>query len=112
MVFELVLIIFGTVIGSFLNDLLDEYKPGMVAVIKHLCYVLYFKYTDLIFNIKLWLDNKSEDKNNEEKEEEKEPEEEPEDKNNELEKDESEPEEEPEDNNEEVSDDTVIIKDE
>ena len=52
MVFELVLIIFGTVIGSFLNDLLDEYKPGMVAVIKRLCYVLYFKYTDLIFNIK------------------------------------------------------------
>lgn len=95
MVFELVLIIFGTVIGSFLNDLLDEYKPGMVAVIKRLCYVLYFKYTDLIFNIKLWLDNKSEDKNNE------------------LEKDESEPEEEPEEeNNEEESDDTVIIKDE
>ena len=108
MVFELVLIIFGTVIGSFLNDLLDEYKPGMVAVIKHLCYVLYFKYTDLIFNIKLWLETKSEDKNNEEKEEEKEHEEEPEDKNNELEKDESEPEE----DNEEESDDTVIIKDE
>ena len=101
MVFELVLIIFGTVIGSFLNDLLDEYKPGMVAVIKHLCCVLYFKYTDLIFNIKLWLDNKSEDKNNEEKEDEKEPE-----KDNE-----SEPEE-PEDDNEEESDDTVIIKDE
>lgn len=98
MVFELVLIIFGTVIGSFLNDLLDEYKPGMVAVIKRLCYILYFKYTDLIFNIKLWLDNKSEDKNNEEKEDEPEPEEEPEDENNE------EPEEE--------SDDTVIIKDE
>ena len=96
MVFELVLIIFGTVIGSFLNDLLDEYKPGMVAVIKRLCYVLYFKYTDLIFNIKLWLDNKSEDKNNEEKDDEKEPE-------KELE-DENEPEEE--------SDDTVIIKDE
>lgn len=95
MVFELVLIIFGTVIGSFLNDLLDEYKPGMVAVIKRLCYVLYFKYTDLIFNIKLWLDNKSEDKNNEEKEDESEPEEE----NN-------------EENNEEESDDTVIIKDE
>ena len=94
MVFELVLIIFGTVIGSFLNDLLDEYKPGMVAVIKRLCYVLYFKYTDLIFNIKLWLDNKSEDKNNEEKE------------------DKNEPEDEPEDNNEEESDDTVIIKDE
>lgn len=94
MVFELALIIFGSVIGSFLNDLLDEYKPGMVAVIKRLCYVLYFKYTDLIFNIKLWLDNKSEDKNNEEKE------------------DESEPEEEPEENNEEESDDTVIIKDE
>lgn len=94
MVFELVLIIFGTVIGSFLNDLLDEYKPGMVAVIKHLCCVLYFKYTDLIFNIKLWLDNKSKDKNNEEEE------------------DESEPEEEPEDDNEEESDDTVIIKDE
>ena len=98
MVFELVLIIFGTVIGSFLNDLLAEYKPWMVAVIKHLCCVLYFKYTDLIFNIKLWLDNKSEDKNNEEKEEENEPEEEPEKENNE------EPEEE--------SDDTVIIKDE
>lgn len=95
MVFELVLIIFGTVIGSFLNDLLDEYKPGMVAVIKRLCYVLYFKYTDLIFNIKLWLDNKSEDKNNEEKEDENELEEEPE-----------------EENNEEESDDTVIIKDE
>lgn len=94
MVFELALIIFGSVIGSFLNDLLDEYKPGMVAVIKRLCYVLYFKYTDLIFNIKLWLDNKSEDKNNEEKD------------------DEPEPEEEPEDNNEEESDDTVIIKDE
>ena len=94
MVFELVLIIFGTVIGSFLNDLLDEYKPGMVAVVKRLCYVLYFKYTDLIFNIKLWLDNKSEDKNNEEKE------------------DKNEPEDEPEDNNEEESDDTVIIKDE
>ena len=109
MVFELVLIIFGTVIGSFLNDLLDEYKPGMVKVIKHLCYVLYFKYTDIIFNIKLWLDNKSEDKNNEEKEDEKEPE-----KDNEFE-----PEEEPEDDNEEESDDneeesddTVIIKDE
>ena len=102
MVFELVLIIFGTVIGSFLNDLLDEYKPGMVEVIKHLCYVLYFKYTDLIFNIKLWLDNNSEDKNNEEKEDEKEPE-----KDNEPE-----PEEEPEDDNEEESDDTVIIKDE
>ena len=98
MVFELVLIIFGTVIGSFLNDLLDEYKPGMVAVIKRLCYVLYFKYTDLIFNIKLWLDNKSEDKNNEEKENKNEP------------KDELE--EELEDNNEEESDDTVIIKDE
>lgn len=98
MVFELVLIIFGTVIGSFLNDLLDEYKPGMVAVIKRLCYVLYFKYTDLIFNIKLWLDNKTEDKNNEEKDDENEPEEEPEEENNE------EPEEE--------SDDTVIIKDE
>lgn len=94
MVFELALIIFGTVIGSFLNDLLDEYKPGMVAVIKRLCYVLYFKYTDLIFNIKLWLGDKSEDKNNEEKD------------------DESEPEEEPEDDNEEESDDTVIIKDE
>ena len=94
MVFELVLIIFGTVIGSFLNDLLDEYKPGMVAVIKRLCYVLYFKYTDLIFNIKLWLDNKSEDKNNEEKE------------------DKNEPEEKLEDDNEEESDDTVIIKDE
>ena len=40
MVFELVLIIFGTVIGSFLNDLLDEYKAGMGEVIKHLCYVL------------------------------------------------------------------------
>lgn len=92
MVFELALIIFGSVIGSFLNDLLDEYKPGMVAVIKRLCYVLYFKYTDLIFNIKLWLDNKSEDKNNEEKEDE--------------------PESEPEDDNEEESDDTVIIKDE
>lgn len=95
MVFELVLIIFGTVIGSFLNDLLDEYKPGMVAVIKRLCYVLYFKYTDLIFNIKLWLDNKSEDKNNEEKDDE--------------------PEEDKEENNEEPeeeSDDTVIIKDE
>lgn len=95
MVFELVLIIFGTVIGSFLNDLLDEYKPGMVVVIKRLCYVLYFKYTDLIFNIKLWLDNKSEDKNNEEKEDE--------------------PEEDKEENNEELeeeSDDTVIIKDE
>ena len=98
MVFELALIIFGTVIGSFLNDLLDEYKPGMVAVIKRLCYVLYFKYTDLIFNIKLWLENKSEDKNNEEKEDESEPEEEPED--------------ELEENNEEESDDTVIIKDE
>lgn len=104
MVFELALIIFGTVIGSFLNDLLDEYKPGMVAVIKRLCYVLYFKYTDLIFNIKLWLENKSEDKNNEEKEDESE---------KEPEKDnESEPEEEPEDDNEEESDDTVIIKDE
>ena len=103
MVFELVLIIFGTVIGSFLNDLLDEYKPGMVAVIKHLCYVLYFKYTDLIFNIKLWLETKSEDKNNEEKEDENKPEEEPEDKNNDSE---------PEDDNEEESDDTVIIKDE
>ena len=102
MVFELVLIIFGTVIGSFLNDLLDEYKPGMVAVVKRLCYVLYFKYTDLIFNIKLWLDNKSEDKNNEEKEDENEPKEE----------NESEPEEEPVDDNEEESDDTVIIKDE
>ena len=100
MVFELVLIIFGTVIGSFLNDLLDEYKPGMVAVIKHLCYVLYFKYTDLMFNIKLWLGDKSEDKNNEEKEDESEPEEEHE--------------EEPEefDDNEEESDDSVIIKDE
>ena len=97
MVFELVLIIFGTVIGSFLNDLLDEYKPGMVEVIKHLCYVLYFKYTDLIFNIKLWLETKSEDKNNEENEDENEPEE-------------DEPE--PEDDNEEESDDTVIIKDE
>ena len=106
MVFELVLIIFGTVIGSFLNDLLDEYKPGMVAVIKHLCYVLYFKYTDLIFNIKLWLDNKTEDKNNEEKEDESEPEEEPE---NEPEE---EPENEPEEDNEEESDDSVIIKDE
>lgn len=95
MVFELVLIIFGTVIGSFLNDLLDEYKPGMIAVIKRLCYVLYFKYTDLIFNIKLWLGDKSEDKNNEKKEDESEPEEEPE-----------------EENNEEESDDTVIIKDE
>lgn len=94
MVFELVLIIFGTVIGSFLNDLLDEYKPGMVAVVKRLCYVLYFKYTDLIFNIKLWLGNKSEDKNNEEKE------------------DESKPEKEPEEDNEEESDDSVIIKDE
>lgn len=96
MVFELALIIFGTVIGSFLNDLLDEYKPGMVAIIKRLCYVLYFKYTDLIFNIKLWLDNKSEDKNNEEKEDK--------------------PEEDKEENNEEEleeeSDDTVIIKDE
>lgn len=104
MVFELVLIIFGTVIGSFLNDLLDEYKPGMVEVIKHLCYVLYFKYTDLIFNIKLWLDDKSEDKNNEEKEDENEPEEEPEENN----------EEEPVefDDNEEESDDSVIIKDE
>lgn len=100
MAFELVLIIFGTVIGSFLNDLLDEYKPGMVAVIKRLCYVLYFKYTDLIFNIKLWLDNKSEDKNNEEKEDE--PEEDKEENN----------EEELEDDNEEESDDTVIIKDE
>lgn len=100
MVFELVLIIFGTVIGSFLNDLLDEYKPGMVAVIKRLCYVLYFKYTDLIFNIKLWLDNKSEDKNNEEKEDK-------------LEEDKEENnEEELEDDNEEESDDTVIIKDE
>lgn len=102
MVFELVLIIFGTVIGSFLNDLLDEYKPGMVAVIKRLCYVLYFKYTDLIFNIKLWLDNKSEDKNNEEKEDELELK--------------DEPEEDKEENNEEKleeeSDDTVIIKDE
>ena len=103
MVFELVLIIFGTVIGSFLNDLLDEYKPGMVAVIKRLCYVLYFKYTDLIFNIKLWLDNKSEDKNNEEKEDKPEPEEELEEENNEKEL---------EDENEEESDDTVIIKDE
>lgn len=100
MVFELVLIIFGTVIGSFLNDLLDEYKPGMVAVIKRLCYVLYFKYTDLIFNIKLWLDNKSEDKNNEEKEDK-------------LKEDKEENnEEELEDDNEEESDDTVIIKDE
>lgn len=98
MVFELALIIFGSVIGSFLNDLLDEYKPGMVAVIKRLCYVLYFKYTDLVFNIKLWLDNKSEDKNNEEKDNEPEPEEELEEENNE------EPEEE--------SDDTVIIKNE
>lgn len=98
MVFELVLIIFGTVIGSFLNDLLDEYKPGMVAVIKRLCYVLYFKYTDLIFNIKLWLDNKSEDKNNESKDE---LEEEPEENNKEeLEEEQEEP------------DDTVIIKDE
>ena len=85
MVFELVLIIFGTVIGSFLNDLLDEYKPGMVAVVKRLCYVLYFKYTDLIFNIKLWLDNKSEDKNNEEKDNESEPKEELEEENNEKE---------------------------
>lgn len=102
MVFELALIIFGSVIGSFLNDLLDEYKPGMVAVIKHLCYVLYFKYTDLIFNIKLWLGDKSEDKNNEEKEDENEPKEE----------NESEPEDEPVDDNEEESDDTVIIKDE
>ena len=101
MVFELVLIIFGTVIGSFLNDLLDEYKPGMVAVIKRLCYVLYFKYTDLIFNIKLWLDNKSEDKNNEEKEDE--PKED---------KEENNEEEIEEENNEEESDDTVIIKDE
>ena len=102
MVFELVLIIFGTVIGSFLNDLLDEYKPGMVAVIKRLCYVLYFKYTDLIFNIKLWLDNKSEDKNNEEKEDKLESK-------DELEEDKEENnEEEPE----EESDDTVIIKDE
>lgn len=101
MVFELVLIIFGTVIGSFLNDLLDEYKPGMVAVIKRLCYVLYFKYTDLIFNIKLWLDNKSEDKNNEEKEDE--PKED---------KEENNEEELEEENNEEESDDTVIIKDE
>ena len=100
MVFELVLIIFGTVIGSFLNDLLDEYKPGMVEVIKHLCCVLYFKYTDLMFNIKLWLGDKSEDKNNEEKDDE--PEEDKEENN----------EEELEDNNEEESDDTVIIKDE
>lgn len=110
MVFELVLIIFGTVIGSFLNDLLDEYKPGMVEVIKHLCYVLYFKYTDLIFNIKLWLDNKSEDKNNEEKEDKKEPE-----KDNESEPEkepEEDNEEEPEEDNEEESDDSVIIKDE
>ena len=106
MVFELVLIIFGTVIGSFLNDLLDEYKPGMVEVIKHLCCVLYFKYTDLIFNIKLWLDNKSEDKNNEEKEDKPELEDNPE---NEHEK---ESEEELEEDNEEESDDTVIIKDE
>ena len=106
MVFELVLIIFGTVIGSFLNDLLDEYKPGMVEVIKHLCCVLYFKYTDIIFNIKLWLDNKSEDKNNEENEDENEPKEEPEEDNEEN----NEPE--PEDDNEEESDDTVIIKDE
>lgn len=102
MVFELVLIIFGTVIGSFLNDLLDEYKPGMVAVIKRLCYVLYFKYTDLIFNIKLWLDNKSEDKNNEEKEDKPESKDEPEE--DKEENNEEEPEEE--------SDDTVIIKDE
>ena len=110
MVFELVLIIFGTVIGSFLNDLLDEYKPGMVAVIKRLCYVLYFKYTDIIFNIKLWLDNKSEDKNNEEKEDEKEPE-----KDNEFEPEEEpedDNEEEHEDDNEEEPEDTVIIKDE
>ena len=106
MVFELVLIIFGTVIGSFLNDLLDVYKPGMVKVIKHLCYVLYFKYTDIIFNIKLWLDNKSEDKNNEEKDDENETKEE-----NELEP-KDEPKEEPEENNEEESDDTVITKDE
>ena len=102
MVFELVLIIFGTVIGSFLNDLLAEYKPWMVAVIKHLCCVLYFKYTDLIFNIKLWLETKSEDKNNEEDKDENEPEDDKE----------SEPEEEPEEDNEEESDDTVIIKDE
>lgn len=104
MVFELVLIIFGTVIGSFLNDLLNEYKPGMVATIKRLCYVLYFKYTDLIFNIKLWLDNKSEDKNNEEKEDE--PEEDKEENN------EEELEEENNEEPEEESDDTVIIKDE
>ena len=104
MVFELVLIIFGTVIGSFLNDLLDEYKPGMVAVIKRLCYVLYFKYTDLIFNIKLWLGDKTEDKNNEEKEDKPELEEEPEDEDTDLpDLDEVE---------EEESDDTVIIKDE
>ena len=110
MVFELVLIIFGTVIVSFLNDLLDEYKPGMVAVIKRLCYVLYFKYTDLIFNIKLWLDNKSEDKNNEEKEDESELEDKPE--NEPKEDKESELEEELEEENEEESDDSVIIKDE
>ena len=73
----------------------------MVAVIKRLCYVLYFKYTDLIFNIKLWLDNKSEDKNNEEKEDE--PKED---------KEENNEEELEEENNEEESDDTVIIKDE
>ena len=93
MVFELVLIIFGTVIGSFLNDLLDEYKPGMVAVIKRLCYALYFKYTDLIFNIKLWLETKDEDKNNEIEEHEEEHDKEDEE-------------------SEEESDDTVIIKDE
>ena len=110
MVFELVLIIFGTVIGSFLNDLLDEYKPGMVAVIKRLCYVLYFKYTDLIFNIKLWLDNKSEDKNNEEKEDE--PKEDKEENNEEELEEENNEEELEEENNEEESDDTVIIKDE
>ena len=37
-----------TNINTSLGDLLDEYKPGMVAVIKRLCYVLYFIYNIII----------------------------------------------------------------
>lgn len=65
MYFEFCLIMLGTIMGSFLNDMLNDYKPKMVEIMKRLCYELYFKYTDIIFNIKLWLDknNKQENKN-------------------------------------------------
>lgn len=68
MCYQLCLVIFGTILGSFLNDLLNDYKPGMVEAFKRLCYALYFKYTDLIFNIKLWIRTKDENKNKEESE--------------------------------------------